>query len=235
MDAVIAFLADKATPTREWTAAAAAFLGLAITNAAREDRFRARRILELANSVPHLLSARAEKQPRRASALAALREVERQAAKLSDALDAAILDPWLNVNMAAEILRAEMLKLAAEFRAEKATSTQPGARTHTGNTILADTRESLEEGLFRVAVIRHVAQRGIGLLQSKQLRGRPSEAGARIPAVMLSAVVRHQVPAPHRGAVEVWRGDLANFISEVLLETGLMKRVSLDFIESTLR
>jgi hypothetical protein len=104
----------------------------------------------------------------------------------------------------------------------------------TDKTILADTRESLEEGLVRVEVICKVARRGIGLLQGKQLRGRPSEAGARMAAILLCAVVKNHVPAPRRG-VDVWRGNLANFVRDVLLQTGLMNRVSHEFIETTLR
>jgi hypothetical protein len=244
VEAVIALFADKETPFFEWMNGALPLVELVFSNAVRDavpevtlsnaasqTRRMVRRFVDLTKAFPHFLSARDEKQPRRATTLEALREVDSHAAKLCDALNAAILDPWLNVNMFAEVLRAGL----RERFAKVLVGSRPQGASQGDETVLTDTRESLHVGLVHVEDIRQVAQRGIALLQRKQLRGRPSEASARMPAILLSAVVKHHVPAPPRGDVEHWRSLLADFIREVLLETGLMKRVSHDFIETTLR
>ena len=244
VESVIALFGDKESPLFDWMNGAMPLVELVFSNAvrdferelsssnaARKVRLAIRRIQDLTNAFPHFLSARNEKQPRRATTLEALREVDTHAARLCDALDAAFLDPWLNVNMADEVLRAELRKRFGKLLV----GSRPQEASQNDETLLTDTRESLRMGLVHVEDIRQVAQRGIALLQREQLRGRPSEASARMPAILLSAVVKHHVPAPPRGDVEHWRGDLASFVREVVLGAGLMKRVSLEFIETTLR
>ena len=222
VDEVVALFRDRETPAGEWVNRALPLFELAIRTAGSH-----RRSAEIAASMPHLLSARAKSPPRRATALAALREVEASAARLAAAIEAAILDPWLNATVGSEVIRREARKFSAELHSS------PPAKP-VAESVFADTRDALVEGAAQMALIRQAAKQGVNLLRGHQLRGRPPETGARIPALLLCAVAKHHAPAPGRGAIQRWRGDLFSFVCDVLSATGL-PRVSPEFVERALR
>ena len=192
VDAVVALFRDRETPADEWLKRAMPFLELAIKTAGSERRLR-----EVAASMHHLLSARTKSQPRRGSALSALREVEAQAARLGAALDAAIRDPWLSVAAGSEVIRAEFRKHSVEQRQPTGSARRPAESAI--ETVFGETRDTFLEGAAHVARLRDAARQSVNSLQGHQLRGRPPETAARMPGEFLCAVAKHHAPSPGRG------------------------------------
>jgi hypothetical protein len=225
---VVALFQDSEAPAEEWVQRAMSFLAFATKTAGSGRRLEG---IDAA-SMYRLLSARARSQPRRATALAAMRKVETQAARLGAALDAAIRDPWLSVAADSEVISAEFQKHLAERRLAAGLDGAPAepARDH----IFAETRDALLKGTADLARLRDAAQLGIHHLQGHQLRGRPAETAARMPAKFLCAVAKCYAPSPSHGQVQRWRGDLFEFVREVLSASRL-PRVTPEFVDRVLR
>ena len=227
VDAVAVLFRDRETPADEWLKRAMPFLALAIKTAGSERRLR-----EVEASMHHLLSARTKSQPRRGSALSALRKVEAQAARLGAALDVAIRDPWLSVAAGSEVIRAEFRKHSVEQRQPTGSAGRP-AESAT-ETVFGETRDTFLEGTAHVARLRGAARQSVSSLQGYQLRGRPPETAARMPGEFVCAVAKHHAPSPGHGGIERWRSDLFEFVQEVLAQAGLTP-VTFAFVERILR
>ncbi len=227
VDAVVALFRDKEMPAGEWMQRAMPFLALAIKTAGSD-----RRLVEIEASMHHLLSARAKRPPRRATALSALREVEVRAARLGAAIEAAIGDSWLNVAAGSEVIKAEFRKHSAGRSrppAPAGKSVEPATES-----VFAETRDALLEGTAHMAELRDAARQSIDRLQGHQLRGRPPETAARMPSEFLCAVAKHHVPTPGLGSLQRWRSDLFCFVRDVLSWAGLPS-ASYEYVERILR
>lgn len=190
---------------------------------------------ELTLAIVDMQSARVG-PPRPAEARKRLRRVVRQAEALSNAIADAIADPWLNREVGLEMGRA-VIRHRGEAPAPLPRNFHAFVRKlhRSGEAPFAAILETFSLATEARSDVTDAARRGIELMEGQQFKGRPRDAGARLPAEFLAAIARQCAPAPpRRRGLERWREAIVTFVCRVLAETGL-QAINREFLEDCLK
>lgn len=243
---IAAHFRDKETELDEWMARTSLLLPTVMQPVrAEEDEL----LLTLASNLPYIVIAREQEPPLPAVARDRIREVHRKAAALTDAISSFLADPWVGV-----VFQAEAMMAGAHWQSKQDASSEtdlpPAALTQlsekdalismldaleTGPAFISPICAILETSRHRVETISGLASIGVQWLEGLQTRGRPPEAGSRLPALFIASIARQCAPAPPRGGgVRRWREVIAAFVCGVLAEAGLPS-VNREYLEKTLK
>jgi hypothetical protein len=241
---VTALFRDTGTDTDEWESRGMELLLAAMPSvASKEDRL----MQALTFTLPYLGIAREQETPLPAVARERIREVQKKATALTEAISNVLNDPWVYV-----VVSAEVMMVAAQWReASSEAGSEPSPPPpelsdrdrllllmdafETGPAFLAPLCEGLKVSLSTLSVTSEIAGAGLAWLEGLQTRGRPPEAGARLRALFIALIARQCAPAPPRGGgVRKWREAIADFVCGVLAEAGLPS-VTREFLEDSLK
>jgi hypothetical protein len=244
---IAAHFRDTETERDEWMARTSLLLPAVMQPVKTEgDRL----VEALTFALPYIVIAREQEPPLPAVARDRIREVHRTATALTNAISSFLDDPWVGV-----VFQAEAMMAGAHWQSQQGASSEtelpPAAALtqlsekdallsmldalETGPTFISPIYAILETSRHRVETISDLASIGVQWLEGLQTRGRPPEAGSRLPALFIASVARQCLPAPPRGGgVRKWREAIAAFVCGVLAETGLPS-VNREYLEDSLK
>jgi hypothetical protein len=246
---IIAQFRDTETDTSEWLSQVSQLLLTVIPPA---DETKEDRLLDaFASALPYLQTAREQEPPLLAVGRERLREVHRKAVGLDDAISSFLKDPWVGV-----VIQTESMVTGAEWKSKQDAASpetevplaeaRPRPTEKEALLLMIDAAETrnfylsplctiLSSALGTVSELSEITSAGVEWLEGLQARGRPPEAGARLPALVIALITRNFAPAPPRGGgVRRWREAIADFVCGVLAEAGLPS-VTREFLEDSLK
>jgi hypothetical protein len=220
VDRIVALFADKETPLVHWlpVASATAREILATATPLQLRSFR--------SNLPYLPSGRTGELPLPAQTRKALAKVRNDAAKLSNSLQAAIVDPVMEVALLAGFtipvaLRNDQRIFSPEGR-QAVVREALDAMATTNRTGLAGVRLNLVGQKDAIQSVHETASAGLAMLGGRQLKGRSPKTPGRIPSLLVLVTAQLFAPPPTIGAgVREWGSAVEDFVVQQVESAGL--------------
>jgi hypothetical protein len=232
VDKVVALFADKETPLIHWLPVASA-LAMEILATATPTQLGS-----LRGNLPYLPSGRTGKLPLPAQTRKALTKVRNDAAKLASSLEAAILDPVMELALLAGFTIPVALRNDARIFSPEGRQTVVqealNAMATTDRTGLAGVRLRLVGQIHAIETIHATASAGLAMLDGRQLKGRSPKTPGRIPSLLILVTAQQFAPPPALGAgVGEWGSAVEDFVVQQVESAGLPE-VDREFLHDNL-
>lgn len=230
VDKIIAVFADKKTPLVAWLPAVTVIAVEVLTKATPSQ------LESFLEHLPYLPIGRSGDLPLPARTRERLAIVRDDAVQLASSLQAAIVDPVMQVaGLAGFFLPVALQNDQRIFTPEGRQAVVQealDAMTTSDETGLTGIRQRLLGKLPTIEAVRKTASLGIEMIEGRQLKGWPPRTPGRAPSLLILVATQQYAPPPSSG-VEEWRLAVEEFVI-LLLESSGLPPVDREFVRANL-